>query len=127
MPRFMVIVKSGPQMENGQLPSAELRAAMDTFNDELVAAGVRLAAEGLQPTSKGALVTIDGAKHTVIDGPFTETKELIAGFWLWQCRDLAEAIAWAKRCPSPMDGGGQLEIRQLFEADDVAALVANQS
>ena len=123
----MVLVKAPTRRETGKLPSAELRAAMDAFNDELVAAGVRLAAEGLQPIAKGALVTIEGTKHTVTDGPFAETKELIAGYWLWECRDLAEAIEWAKRCPSPMDEGGQLEIRQLFEAEDVAELVAYQN
>jgi hypothetical protein len=100
------------------MPSTELLEAMGKYNEELVKAGVLLAAEGLQPSSKGARVRFSGANRTVIDGPFTETKELIAGFWLWQCRSRDEAIEWVKRCPNPTGQDGEIEIRQVFEADD---------
>ena len=114
--RFMVIVKADKDSEAGVLPSTELLTAMGKFNEELVKAGVMLAGEGLQPSSKGKRVRFSGGKHTVIDGPFTESKELIAGFWLWQVRSMEEAIEWLKR--SPFDGGTEIEIRQVFEADD---------
>ena len=114
--RFMVIVKASEESEAGVLPSAEDFARMGTFNEELVNAGVMLAADGLQPSSKGARVTFSGGKTTVVDGPFAETKELIAGFWTWQVNSLEEAIAWVKR--APFDGGATLEIRQIFEGDD---------
>ena len=114
--RFMVIVKASEESEAGVLPSAEDFARMGTFNEELVNAGVMLAADGLQPSSKGARVTFSGGKTTVVDGPFAETKELIAGFWIWQVNSLEEAIAWVKR--APFDGGATLEIRQIFEGDD---------
>jgi hypothetical protein len=118
----MVIVKATPNSEAGALPSKELLAAMGKFNEELVKAGVMLAGEGLQPSSKGARVRFSGGKRTVTDGPFAETKELIAGFWLWQCKSKEEAIEWAKRCPDPMPGeDAVLEIRQVFEADDFGA------
>ena len=117
--RFMVIVKATPNSEAGALPSKELLAAMGQFNEELVKAGVMLAGEGLQPSAKGARVRFSGGKRTVTDGPFAETKELIAGFWLWQCKSKEEAIEWVKRCPDPMPGeDAVLEIRQVFEADD---------
>lgn len=116
--RFLVIVKATSESEAGVMPSAELLEAMGNFNDELVKAGVLLAAEGLQPSSKGARVKFSGTKRTVVDGPFTETKELVAGFWLWQCRSKEEAIEWAKRCPNPSGEEGEIEIRQVFEADD---------
>jgi len=120
--RFMVIVKATPNSEAGALPSKELLAAMGKFNEELVKAGVMLAGEGLQPSSKGARVRFSGGKRTVTDGPFAETKELIAGFWLWQCKSKEEAIEWVKRCPDPMPGeDAVLEIRQVFEADDFGA------
>ena len=120
--RFMVIVKATPNSEAGKLPSEELLAAMGRFNEELVKAGVMLAGEGLHPSAKGARVRFAGGKRTVIDGPFAETKELIAGFWLWQCKSLAEAIEWVKRCPDPMPGEeAQIEIRQVFEAEDFGA------
>jgi hypothetical protein len=120
--RFMVIVKATPNSEAGALPSKELLAAMGKFNEELVKAGVMLAGEGLQPSSKGARVRFSGGKRTVTDGPFAETKELIAGFWLWQCKSKEEAIAWVKRCPDPMPGeDAVLEIRQVFEVDDFGA------
>ena len=117
--RFMVIVKADKNSEAGVMPSREILTAMGKFNEELVKAGVMLAAEGLHPTSKGKRVRFSGGKHTVIDGPFTESKELIAGFWLWQVRSMEEAIEWLKR--SPFDGGTEIEIRQVFEADDFGA------
>ena len=120
--RFMVIVKATPNSEAGIMPSQKLLAAMGAFNEELVKAGVMLAGEGLQPSSKGARVKFSGGTRTVIDGPFAETKELIAGFWLWQCKSKDEAIEWVKRCPDPMPGEESvIEIRQVFEADDFGA------
>ena len=117
--RFMVIVKADKNSEAGVMPSREILTAMGKFNEELVKAGVMLAAEGLHPTSKGKRVRFSGGKHTIIDGPFTESKELIAGFWLWQVRSMEEAIEWLKR--SPFDGGTEIEIRQVFEAEDFGA------
>jgi hypothetical protein len=120
--RVMVIVKASKASEAGQMPSEELLAAMQTFNEELVNAGVMLAGEGLHPSSKGKRVRISGANRTVIDGPFVETKELIAGFWIWQVKSMEEALAWAKRCPNPhADGDSELEIRPVFEAEDFGA------
>ena len=119
--RFMVIVKANADTEAGQLPSTELLAAMGKYNEDLVKAGVMLAGEGLQPSSKGARVKFSGTKRTVVDGPFAETKELIAGFWLWQCRSREEAIEWAKRCPNPTGAESELEIRQVFEQEDFGA------
>jgi len=116
--RFMVIVKANQDSEAGVLPSQELLAAMGKYNEELVKAGVMLAGEGLQPSSKGARVKFSGTKRTVIDGPFAEAKELIAGFWLIQVKSKEEAIEWVKRCPNPMEGESEIEIRQVFEADD---------
>lgn len=115
----MVIVKASKNSESGVLPDQALLDAMGKYNEELAKAGMLLAGEGLQPSSKGARIRISGTKRTVIDGPFAETKELVAGFWLWRCASLAEAIAWAKRCPNPMPGeDSELEIRQVFEAED---------
>ncbi|HSO76570.1 MAG TPA: YciI family protein [Blastocatellia bacterium] len=119
--RFMVIVKANKDSEAGVLPSEKLLAEMGEFNEELVKAGVLLAGEGLQPSSKGARVRFSGKKRTVMDGPFAETKELIAGFWLWQVKSLEEAIEWVKRCPNPFEGESEIEIRQVFEADDFGA------
>ena len=119
--RFMVIVKATKDSEAGVLPTEELLTAMVKEKVELVKAGIMLAGEGLQPSSKGARVKFSGPKRTVVDGPFSETKELIAGFWLWQCKSLDEAIEWAKRCPNPMPGESELEIRQVFEAEDFGA------
>jgi len=117
--RFMVIVKATKNSEAGALPTKELLAEMGAFNDELSKAGVMLAGEGLQPSSKGARVKFSGNKRTVVDGPFPETKELVAGFWLWQVKSKQEAIEWVKRCPHPMPGeDAVIEIRQLFEAED---------
>jgi hypothetical protein len=119
--RFMVIVKATTDSEAGILPDEKLLAAMGKYNEELVTAGVMLAGEGLQPSSKGARVRFSGANRTVIDGPFTETKELIAGFWLWRVNSKQEAIEWVKRCPNPMPGESEIEIRQVFEAEDFGA------
>ena len=116
--RFMVMVRATADSEAGVMPSTELLEAMTRYNDELVKAGVLLAAEGLQPSSKGARVRFSGSQRTVIDGPFAETKELIAGFWLIDVRSKEETIEWVKRCPNPMEGPGEIEIRQVFEADD---------
>ena len=119
--RFMVMVKATKDSEAGALPDQKLLAAMGKFNEELVKAGVMLAGEGLQPSSNGARVRFSGAKRTVIDGPFTETNELVAGFWLWRVDSMAEAIEWVKRCPNPMPGDSEIEIRQIFEAEDFGA------
>lgn len=117
--RVMVIVKANKDSEAGVLPSTELLATMNKYNEELVKAGVMLAGEGLHASSKGKRVRFSGKTRTVIDGPFTESKELIAGFWLWQVRSMDEAVEWLKR--APFDGGTELEIRQVFEADDFGA------
>ena len=119
--RFMVIVKATKDSEAGALPDQKILAEMGKFNEELVKAGIMLAGEGLQPSSKGARVRFSGSKRTVIDGPFTESKELIAGFWLWQVKSLEEAIEWVKRCPNPHPGESEIEIRQVFEAADFGA------
>jgi hypothetical protein len=117
--RFMIIVKATKESEAAVMPSAQLLAEMGRFNEELAKAGVLLAGEGLQPSSKGARVTFSGKKRTVVDGPFAETKELIAGFWLLELRSLDEAIEWVKRAPNPFEGGeSEIEIRQVFEAED---------
>jgi hypothetical protein len=116
--RFIVFVKANQDTEAGVMPSEELLRAMGNYNEELVKAGVMLSGEGLQPSSKGARVKFSGDKRSVVDGPFAETKELVAGFWIWQCKSLAEAIEWAKRCPNPTGDESQLEIRQIFEAED---------
>jgi hypothetical protein len=118
----MVMVKANKDSEAGVLPDKKLLADMGKFNEELMKAGVMLAGEGLQPSSKGARVRFSGAKRTVIDGPFAETKELIAGFWLWQVKSKEEAIEWVKRCPNPFPGSdSEIEIRQVFEAEDFGA------
>jgi hypothetical protein len=116
--KFMILVKASKASEAGEMPSTELLTAMGNFNEELVKAGVMLAGEGLQPTSKGARVRFSGKGRTVMDGPFTETKELIAGYWIWRVKSLDEAIAWVKRCPNPHDEDCDIEIRQVFEAED---------
>ena len=119
--RFMIIVKATKESEAGVLPDEKLLAAMGKYNGELVKAGVMLAGEGLQPSSKGARVRFSGATRTVIDGPFAETKELIAGFWLWKVKSKAEAIDWLKRCPNPFHGESEIELRQVFEPEDFGA------
>jgi hypothetical protein len=116
--RFMILVKADKNSEAGTLPDEKLLTEMGKFNEELVKAGVMLAGEGLHPSSKGARVRFSGDKRTVVDGPFAETKELIAGFWLWQVKSKQEAIEWVKRCPNPMKGESEIEIRQVFEAED---------
>jgi hypothetical protein len=116
--KFMVMVKANKDTEAGVLPSEELLTKMGKYNEELVKAGVLLAAEGLQPSSKGARVRFSAEKRTVIDGPFTEAKELIAGFWIFQVKSKEEAIEWVKRCPNPLEGESEIEIRQVYEASD---------
>src|SRR5881397_351638 len=116
--RFMILVKASKDSEAGVMPSNELLTDMGKYNEELVKAGVMLAGEGLHPSSKGARVRFSGSERTVIDGPFTETKELVAGFWLWQVRSKEEAIEWVKRMPNPMNEESEVEIRQVFEAED---------
>ena len=119
--RCMVIIKATKDSEAGVMPSTELLAEMGKFNEELVQAGVMLAGEGLQPSSTGKRVRFSGPTRTVFDGPFTESKELIAGFWLWQVRSIEEAVEWVKRCPNPMQGESEIEIRPVFEAEDFGA------
>jgi len=119
--RFMVIVKANKDSEAGIMPDEKLLSEMGKYNEELVKAGIMLAGEGLHPSSKGARVRFSGRERTVIDGPFSETKELIAGFWLWQVKSKEEAIEWVKRCPNPMAGESEIEIRQVFEAEDFGA------
>ena len=116
--RFMVLVKATPDSEAGIMPTEQMFAEMGKFNEELVKAGIMQAGEGLKPSSKGARVRFSGRSRTVIDGPFAETKELVAGFWIWQCASLQEAIDWVKRCPNPMPGDSEIEIRPVYEADD---------
>ncbi|MBA3493460.1 MAG: hypothetical protein USCGTAYLOR_02735 [Chromatiales bacterium USCg_Taylor] len=119
--RFMILVKADKNTEAGVLPDEKLLTEMGKYNEELVKAGVLLAGEGLQPSSKGARVQFSGEKRTVTDGPFTEAKELIAGFWLWQVKSKEEAIEWVKRCPNPTGTEAEIEIRQVFEAEDFGA------
>ena len=116
--RFMIIVKATKDSEAGALPGEKLLTAMGKYNEELAKAGILLAGDGLQPSSKGARVRFSGPKRTVVDGPFAETKELVAGFWMWKVKSKEEAIEWVKRCPNPMPGDSEIEIRQLFEAED---------
>ena len=116
--RVMVLVKADEQSEAGQMPSTEMLEAMGSYNEELVKAGVMVAGEGLHPSSKGVRVRFSGEERSVVDGPFAETKELLAGFWLWEVRDMDEAIEWAKRCPNPTGDESMLELRPVFEAED---------
>lgn len=116
--RVLVLVKATSDSETGMLPSTELLEAMGKFNEELANAGIMLAAEGLHPSKKGKRVAFDGPNRSVIDGPFAETRELVAGFWLWQVKDMAEAVEWVKRCPNPMPGPSEIEIRPIFESAD---------
>lgn len=116
--RFMVIVKASPESEAGQMPSEELLAAMGAYNEELLKAGVMLAGEGLHPSAKGVRVQFSGKNRSVVEGPFAQTRELIAGFWIFQVQSLQEAIDWVKRCPNPMISDSEIEIRQIFEAED---------
>ena len=119
--KVMVIVKASRDSEAGVMPSEQLLREMGNYNEELVKAGLMLAGEGLHPSSKGVRVKFSGGNRTVTDGPFAETKELIAGYWLWQVKSMAEAIAWVKRCPNPMPGESEIEIRPVFEAEDFGA------
>ncbi|HRF07767.1 MAG TPA: YciI family protein [Xanthobacteraceae bacterium] len=118
--RFMVIVKATKDSEAGVMPSEELLLAMGKFNEEMVNAGIMLAGDGLQPSAKGARIKFDGTKRTVVSGPFADTKELVAGFWIIEVNSLGEAIEWMKRCPNPHNDGGELEIRQIYELSDFA-------
>ncbi len=119
--RFMVMVKATKNSEAGFMPSEQLLTEMGKYNEELAKAGIMLSGDGLQPSSKGARVRFSGKNRSVVDGPFAETKELVAGFWIWQCKSMQEAIEWVKRCPNPMPGeDSDIEIRQLFEAEDFA-------
>jgi hypothetical protein len=119
--RVMVMIKATKESEAGEMPSTELLTAMGNYNEELVKAGVMLAGEGLHPSSRGKRVRFAGKERDVIDGPFAETKELIAGYWLWQVQSMEEAVAWVKRCPNPMEGESEIEIRRVFEAEDFGA------
>ena len=119
--RVMVMVKATKDSEAGVMPSTEMLTQMGAFNEELVKAGIMLAGEGLQASSKGKRVRFSGAQRTVIDGPFAETKELVAGFWIWQVKSMDEAVEWVRRCPNPMPGESEIEIRQVFEAEDFGA------
>ncbi|WP_341316793.1 YciI family protein [Paraburkholderia sp. IMGN_8] len=119
--KVMVMVKATSESEAGKMPSTELLTAMGNFNEELVKAGVMLSGEGLHPSARGKRVRFSGSQRTVIDGPFAETKELVAGFWLWQVKSMEEAVEWVRRCPNPMEGESEIEIRPLFEAADFGA------
>ncbi len=119
--RVMVMVKATKESEAGQMPSTELLTAMGNFNEELVKAGVMLAGEGLHPSSKGKRVRFSGKQRTVVDGPFAETKELVAGYWLWNVKSMDEAVEWVRRCPNPMESDSEIEIRRVFEAEDFGA------
>ena len=124
--RVMVFVKATEDSEKGLAPTPEAKAmfaAMDAYNEELVKAGVFVAAAGLKPSAEGKRIAFDGARRSVIDGPFAETRELVAGFWIWEVKDMDEAVAWVKRCPNPMPGPSQIEIRPFFEAADLAGFV----
>jgi len=125
--RVMVVVKATSDSEAGALPSAEMLGAMGRFNAELAEAGILLAADGLHPSAKGKRVAFDGAGRTVVDGPFAATAELVAGFWLWKVEDMAEAVAWVKRCPNPMPGPSEIEIRPLFEMADLGDAMTREN
>jgi hypothetical protein len=119
--RVMVLVKASAESEAGEMPTTELLEAMGRYNEELLKAGIMKAGEGLKPSSAGKRVAFDGADRTVIDGPFAATSELVAGFWIWEVRDMAEAVDWVKRCPNPMTGPSEIEIRPIFEMEDFGA------
>ena len=125
--RFMVMVKATRDSEAGAPPTRELLEAMMAYNEELVKAGIMKGGDGLQPSAKGVRVQFDGARRSVVDGPFAETKELVAGYWLWECASLDEAIAWVKRCPNPMPGPSEIEIRPLFELADFGEIVTPET
>src|SRR5215475_3156080 len=125
--RVMVLVKATAESEAGTMPSTELLEAMTKYNEQLVDAGIMLAADGLHPSSKGKRIVFDGPSRTVVDGPFAETRELVAGFWLWEVKDLAEAVEWVKRCPNPMPGPSEIEIRPVFEAADFGEVLTAEA
>jgi hypothetical protein len=125
--RFMILVKATKDSEAGMMPSEEMLAAMGKYNEELVKAGIMLAGDGLKPSRFGKRIHFNGTQRSVTDGPFAETKELVAGFWIWQVRSIDEAVEWAKRCPNPMPGPSDLEIRPFFEAEDLSPEIAAQS
>jgi hypothetical protein len=125
--RVMVIVKATTDSEAGNMPSSELLEAMGKYNAALVEAGIMQAGEGLHPSSKGKRVAFDGPQRTVIDGPFAATRELVAGFWIWQVKDMAEAVAWVKRCPNPMPGPSEIEIRPVFEMEDFSEVMTPEA
>ena len=125
--RVMVIVKANESSEKGVMPPDELFLAMGKFNEELVKAGILLAADGLHPSSRGVRVHFSGAHRAVTDGPFAETRELVAGFWLWEVKDMAEAVAWVQRCPNPMPGPSEIEIRPIFSAEEFEALLRDHA
>ncbi len=122
--RVMVIIKASKESEAGEMPGEQLLVEMGKYNEDLIKAGVMLAGEGLQASSKGKRVRFSGANRTVIDGPFAETKELVAGFWLWQVKSMDEAVEWLKRCPNPMPGECEVELRQVFEAEDFEPMIS---
>jgi hypothetical protein len=123
----MVMVKATEDSEAGTMPSSELMEAMGRFNEELASAGIMLAGDGLKPSSQGKRVAFDGPSRTVIDGPFAETRELVAGYWVWEVRDMAEAVEWAKRCPNPMPGPSEIEIRPFYEMEDFAEITTPEA
>ena len=125
--RYMIMVKATQDSEAGAMPTRELVDAMMTFNEELVKAGIMKGGDGLQPSAKGARVQFDGSKRTVVDGPFAETKELVAGYWLWECKSLDEAISWVKRCPNPMPGPSEIEIRPVVDIADFGEMVSPEA
>ena len=125
--RVMVIVKATADSEAGIMPTTELLGAMGKYNEDLVNAGIMKGGDGLQPSAKGARVQFDGEKRSVVDGPFTETKELVAGYWLWECKSLDEAIAWVKRCPNPMPGPSEIEIRPVVDIADFGEMVSPEA
>ena len=125
--RVMVMVKATKDSEAGIMPSTELLEAMGKYNEELVNAGIMLAGDGLKPSSQGKRVAFDGASRTVIDGPFAETRELVAGYWIWEVKDMAEAVEWVKRCPNPMPGPSEIEIRPLYEMSDFAEIITPEA
>lgn len=125
--RVMVLVKATKDSEAGVLPTPELLAAMGKFNEELIDAGVMLEGDGLKPSSEGKRVAFDGQKRSVIDGPFAETRELVAGYWLWEVKDMAEALEWAKRCPNPMPGPSEIEIRPFYEMSDLEEVLTPEA
>lgn len=125
--RVMVIVKATSDSEAGAMPTPELMEAMGKYNEELVKAGIMLSGDGLKPSSQGKRIAFDGPKRSVIDGPFAETRELVAGFWMWEVKDMAEAVAWARRCPNPMPGPSEIEIRPVYELADFAGAVPEEA